>query len=83
MSILQQYLIMLHYNEMDNDKKNVKIVSENNDKSTTNKNRLEGDDFKKIQKKAKKLGAKSLNYSKRNLENLESANYWAISLLWN
>ena len=68
---------------MDNDKKNVKIVSENNDKSTTNKNRLEGDDFKKIQKKAKKLGAKSLNYSKRNLENLESANYWAISLLWN
>ena len=68
---------------MDNDKKNVKIVSENNDKSTTNKNRLEGDDFKKIQKKAKKLGAKSLNHSKRNLENLESANYWAISLLWN
>lgn len=33
-------------------------------------NLLEGDDFKKIQKKAKKLGAKSLNYSKRNIINI-------------
>ena len=34
-------------------------------KDTSNKTLVEGDDFKKLQRKAKKLGAKYLHYSKR------------------
>ena len=36
-------------------------------KPTSNNNILEGENFKKFQKSAKRLGAKSLDYSKRKL----------------
>ena len=43
----------------------VKIKKKVTSKDTPKKTIVEGDDFKKLQRKAKKLGAKYLDYSKR------------------
>ena len=45
--------------------KPIKIKKKVTTKDTPKKTLVEGDDFKKLQKKAKKLGAKYLDYSKR------------------
>ena len=45
--------------------KPIKIKKEVTSKDTPKKTLVEGDDFKKLQRKAKKLGAKYLDYSKR------------------
>ena len=45
--------------------KPIKIKKKDTSKDTPKKTLVEGDDFKKLQRKAKKLGAKYLDYSKR------------------
>ena len=45
--------------------KPIKIKKKVTSKDTPKKTLVEGDDFKKLQRKAKKLGAKYLDYSKR------------------
>ena len=45
--------------------KPIKILKKATSKDTPKKTLVEGDDFKKLQRKAKKLGAKYLDYSKR------------------
>ena len=42
-----------------------KVITKDDNKDIIKKTLVEGDDFKKLQRKAKRLGAKSLDYSNR------------------
>ena len=55
------------HNDVDQDKPNKSYEKPNKpiQKDSSQKYLLKGDDFKRLQKKAKKLGASSLDYSKR------------------
>ena len=60
-------------NHVDQDQeKSIKKPKKSTQKNSPKKRLLKGDDFKRLQKKAKKLGATSLDYSKRKKQQIHA-----------